>query len=364
VLGAHARAVACHPRAYLATLASALKMSRPGAKGALWQLFYFAEAIVLWRHCTKVDARHVHAHHASPPADVAALAASFGKHAEVGPSTWSMTMHGPTEFWNTRWYRLPEKIRHADGVICISDFARSQVMALVEEEHWSKLRVVHCGLVCGRYSDVVADVPARRQILSVGRLVPDKGQAVLVHALASLQQRGHDLELLLIGSGPGEASLRKLAHDLGVADRVILTGAVGQDEIMQHYAAATVFCSSSFSEGVPVVLMEAMASGCPVVATAIAGVRELVRHGETGMVVSPGRVDELAEAIALLVQDAGLRQRLADAGRSFVAREFDVRKSALELERFFQQMLGTTPMSGEPWSLGPPHGQAVALIGQ
>jgi colanic acid/amylovoran biosynthesis glycosyltransferase len=341
VFRAHARAFLRHPRAYLSTLRYSLDIARPGWQGRLWQTFYFAEAIVLWFHCTKVAAVHIHAHHGSPPADVALLAAHFGELSRSGPSTWSMTMHGPTEFWNARWFRLSEKIRRAHGIVCISDFARSQVMALVDEEHWAKLEVVHCGLIPESYEGISAPASPRPQILSVGRLVPDKGQAVLIQAHASLRQSGHDIDLVLVGSGPGRAGLEGLATQLGVADHVIFTGPVSQDEIKQHYEAASVFCSSSFSEGVPVVLMEAMACGRPVVASAIAGVRELVQDGETGLVVSPGRVDELAQAITRLIEDPQLRRRLGDAGQRYVAREFNVRRSAIQLELFFQRMLGT-----------------------
>jgi colanic acid/amylovoran biosynthesis glycosyltransferase len=346
VIGAHSRAFLRHPRAYMATLRHSLGMARPGLRGRVWQVFYFAEAIMLWFHCAKVDARHVHAHHGSPPADVSLLATHFGELAGSGPSTWSMTIHGPTELWNTRWFRLPEKIEQAHGVVCISDFARSQVMALVEEEHWAKLEVVHCGLIPERYREISAPQTPRPQILSVGRLVPEKGHAVLIKAHAALRRSGHDVDLVLVGSGPGQAGLERLAAQLGVADHVIFTGPVGQDEIKQHYAAASLFCSSSFSEGVPGVLMEAMACGCPVVATAIAGVRELVHDGETGLIVSPGRVDELARAIARLLEDSQLHQELSERGRQYVDREFNIRRSAITLERFFQRMLGAEAAKG------------------
>lgn len=340
VVGAHAHALTRHPLAYLRALRYSLSIARPGWQGAIWQLFYFAEAIVLWRECVRVGAVHIHAHHGSPPADLALLAAHFGELSGSGPSTWSMTMHGPTEFWNTRWFRLSEKLRRARGVICISDFARSQVMALIDEQHWDKLEVVRCGLIPEHYDALTAQHAARPQILCVGRLVSEKGQAVLLHAHASLRRAGQDVDLVLVGSGPNRDGLERLATELGAGEHVRFVGPVGQDEIKRHYAAASVFCSSSFSEGVPVVLMEAMACGCPVVATAIAGVGELVRDRETGLLVSPGRADQLVRAIAELIEDPCLRAKLADAGRRYVAREFDVRRSAIQLESFFARMLG------------------------
>jgi colanic acid/amylovoran biosynthesis glycosyltransferase len=339
VIGAHTRAFTRHPLAYLRALRYSLSIARPGWRGAIWQLFYFAEAIMLWRECVRVGAVHIHAHHGSPPADLALLAARFGELSSSGPSTWSMTMHGPTEFWNTRWFRLSEKIRRARGVVCISDFARSQLMALVDEQHWDKLEVVRCGLIPEQYDALTAQHATRAQILCVGRLVSEKGQAVLLDAHASLCRAGQEVDLVLVGSGPDRHALERLATELGAGEHVRFTGPVGQDEIKDHYAAASVFCSSSFSEGVPVVLMEAMACACPVVATAIAGVPELVRDRETGLVVSPGRADELARAIAELIEDPCLRAKLANAGRRHVAQKFDVRRSAIQLESFFARML-------------------------
>src|SRR4029077_1798778 len=142
VLAAHLSALLRHPRAYLVTLREALGLARPGLKGWLWQVFYFGEAIIVWGHCTTLEVRHIHAHHGSPPADVALLAAHFGNVAGSGPGTWSLTLHGYTELWDVRWFRLAEKVRRADAVVCVSDFTRSQLMMLVDDRHWEKLRVV------------------------------------------------------------------------------------------------------------------------------------------------------------------------------------------------------------------------------
>jgi glycosyltransferase involved in cell wall biosynthesis len=273
------------------------------------------------------------------PADVALLATRFGRSARSGPQSWSFTMHGPTEFWDARSFGLAEKVRRAHAVVCISDFARSQLMALVDERHWDKLRVIHCGLELERYRPSDAPAGERLRVLSVGRLVPEKGQAVLLHAIDALVRRGLDVELELVGDGPSRARLEALVSELGLSDRVSFAGAVGQDEIGEHYRAATVFCMASFSEGVPVVLMEAMASGRPVLATAIAGVRELVRDRVTGLLVSPGRADELADALATVAADGGLRRRLADAGRAHVAANYDIDRSAAELERMFASLV-------------------------
>jgi colanic acid/amylovoran biosynthesis glycosyltransferase len=340
VLVAHFAAAAAHPRAYVRTLREALSLARPGLSGRLWQLFYFAEAILAWRHCAAREITHIHAHHGSPPADVALLAADFGSRADRGPRSWSLTVHGSVEFWNVRWFRLSEKVRRAAAVVCISDFARSQLMALVEEDQWSKLHVVHCGVAPGDYEGLQPQRGGRPMILYVARLVSGKGHAVLFQALARLRELGHDADLVLVGGGPMEASLRQLATRLGLEGRVTFAASIGHEEVRRHYADASVFCLPSFAEGVPVVLMEAMASERPVVATAVGGVRELVRDGDTGLLVSPGRADELANAIALLLERPQLRTRIVRSARAHVLREFDIERSAIQLQGLFQEILG------------------------
>jgi colanic acid/amylovoran biosynthesis glycosyltransferase len=340
LLGVHLSALVRHPGAYLATLRDALSLARPGVKGRpLWQVLYFGEAIMLWRHCASLQLRHIHAHHGSAPADVALLASRFGRSAGSGPRTWSMTLHGPSELRDVHWFGLAEKIRRADAVACISDFARSQLMELVDEGQWAKLRVIHCGVIAAEFTELDGAHPIRPQLLCVGRLVPEKGHAVLLEALALLLAEGHDLEAVIVGSGPLQSRLETLVLELDVAGRVDFRGALAQEEVRRCYASATLVCSSSFAEGVPVVLMEAMASGRPVVATAIAGVRELVRDGETGMLVAPGRAEALSLAVATLLTDPDLRARLAGAGKAHVALEYDVDRSAAELEELFGALL-------------------------
>ena len=139
-------------------------------------------------------------------------------------------------------------------------------------------------------------------------------------------------------------------------DRVTFAGAVGQDAVAEHYRAASVFCLPSFHEGIPIVLMEAMASRRPVIATAVAGVRELERDGETGLLVSPGRADELADALERLLEDSGLRVEMGEAGRRYVERHYDIASSADSLARLFGNLLGEP----QPHSaLAPPRAATV-----
>ncbi len=337
LLGAHLRALAS-PLAYLATLAHALRSGPAGVRGKVWQVFYFAEAILLWRHCGRRRVGHIHAHHLNQASDAAMLAVRYANAAGATPPwTWSFTMHGPNELYDVSRFQLSEKAASAAAVVCISDFARSQVMGFAPETAWPRFEVVHCGLDPTEF-DRNGTAPAADgafRVLYVGRLVPFKGQGILLDAIASLRDAGVDARLTPNGEGPSREELERRALELGLGDAVAFAGAVGQDEIRAHYAAADAFCLPSFAEGVPVVLMEAMAMRLPVVTTRIMGISELVDDGENGILVRPGRADELVAALGRLARDPGLRDRLGERGREKVVAEFDVRESGARLARLF-----------------------------
>lgn len=338
VMRAHGMALLRRPRAYVSVLAKAQRYAVPGLRGRVWQCFYFVEAVLLWEHCRRRGLRHVHAHFANNAADIARLVADLGTATDQRPWSWSLTMHGPTEFSDVRGFGLAAKVRSAAFVACISDFARSQVMSLVHEAHWAKLGVVHCGVDPERFT--VGGGPARGpdaslHVLCVGRLVPEKGQAVLLRAVAQLVAEGVPITLRLIGEGPSRQGLEREVRERGVADVVTLVGAVGQDEIGEAYAWADVFCLSSFAEGVPVVLMEAMSCGLPVVTSRIAGIPELVEDGVSGAVVAPGRVEQVAQALRRLAADPALREQWGAAGRQRVQHDYCSRTAAEPLVELF-----------------------------
>jgi colanic acid/amylovoran biosynthesis glycosyltransferase len=337
---AHARALGGGPGRYVATLRRALALSPRGVRGTVWQLFYFLEAVLLWDRCRRRGIRHLHAHFANVGSDVALLAAHLG-----GPAwSWSFTMHGPTGFENVSQYRLAAKVAAARFVVCISDFARSQLMSLVDAAQWGKLRVIHCGLDPAVFSAPAANGRAldRLEILTVGRLVPVKGQRVLLAAMAELVRRGRRAHATLVGGGPEADQLAAAIERLGLREHVTLAGPVGQDEIRSYYAGADVFCLPSFAEGLPVVLMEALAMGVPVVTTYVAGIPELVTPGVSGLLVPAGRADLLADALERLADDPEARRAMGEAGRAKVAAEFDVQRSAHQLRELLEEHVGAS----------------------
>jgi glycosyltransferase involved in cell wall biosynthesis len=332
LIARHLRALAAAPRAYLGTLALAGRIGR-GLRGRIWQLFYFAEAVVLLAECRDRRIAHLHAHFTRPAADVALLASHLDRSARPCDGlTWSFSAHG-ADIYDTDPVALAEKIRRAAWVVAVSEDGRRTLETLVEPVHRDKIRVVHCGIDTAAFPALAGGRGSseRLRVLSVGRLVEVKGQAVLIDAFARLVADGCDAELTIVGEGPLREDLERLARDRGVADRVRFAGRVGQDDILSFYERADVFALTSFAEGVPVVLMEAMATELPVVASAVNGVPELVEDGVHGRLVPPGRSDLFAAALAALARDPEGRADMGAAGRERVAREFADDASAARL---------------------------------
>lgn len=340
LLAAQVRAFARAPGRYLRTLGFALRRDPLSARGLVWQAAYFAQAALLARELDRRDVRHVHVHHANVAADVALLACRLDPRL-----SWSLTVHGPTELHDVTGFRVGEKAADAAWVACISDYARAQVAALVAPDHWPALHVVRLGVDTDR---LVPPVRAPRapdapfHVLSVGRLAPQKGQGVLLEAVALLRERGVDARLVLVGEGPERAALERQVAALGLHGHVTLTGAVGQDRIADLYAEADAFCLTSFAEGIPVVLMEAMAMELPVVAPRITGIPELVEDGVGGLLVAPGRPDLVADALAGLAADPDRAVRLGRAGREAVLSGYTAGAAAGALRRLMAGA-ATTP---------------------
>jgi colanic acid/amylovoran biosynthesis glycosyltransferase len=338
LVGAHVRAALRSPRRYVDTLVFAVRRGNPGLRGRLWGVLHFATAIAIWNDARKRGIRHLHAIFADGASDVALLASRHGGDGW----TWSLAIHGPVEFYDVYRNRLAEKVAAARFTTTISDFGRSQLMTLSAEDRWNDIHVVHCGVG----PDFLAAAPSSAprpiagEILCVGRLAQVKGQSLLIEACAALIADGVQARVTFVGAGPKREDLEALAARLGIADDVHFAGAVGQDDIRGYFARASVFCLPSFAEGLPVVLMEAMALGVPVVTTRIMGIPELVIDGETGLLVAPGRVGELTAALNRLLRDEALRERLATRGRAKVARDFDVNCSAQRLREILDTTLG------------------------
>jgi colanic acid/amylovoran biosynthesis glycosyltransferase len=341
LIKAHLTFLAARPRWYVRAVRLAWQTRPPGLRAALRQAAYFAEAAVVAAEVRRRGLAHLHNHLSGSSGTVAMLAA------ELGGFSFSLSEHGPDIFFQPTWWRLDEKFRRASFVRCISDFCRSQAMIFAPPECWDRLHVIHCGVDPGQFG--MRDHSGQgRRLLFVGRLSAVKGVLVLLHAMARLRRRFTDVVLTLVGDGPDRGRIERTVEALELKEHVALLGYRSTEEVRELLVHADVFVLPSFAEGVPVVLMEAMASGVPVVASRIAGIPELVEDGVSGVLVPPANSDALARAITRLLEDPSLRRRLAERGRAVVEREFDIRREVAKMACLFEQTLRTG--QDGPWA--------------
>lgn len=327
------------PRRYGAALALAWRTRPPGLKALLWQMFYFLEATVLARHLQAQGIAHLHNHFGNSSGSVAMLTSV------LSGIPFSYTMHGPAIFFEPHHWRIDEKIARARFVACISHFCRSQGMIFSDPVHWDKLKIIHCGVRPDRYGRTAGHAAggAGKRIIFVGRLAAVKGVPVLLEAFARARATHPEAELVLVGDGAERPRITARAADLGLGSSVRFAGYLTQDQVADELAQADIFALPSFAEGVPVVLMEAMATGLPVIATRIAGIGELVEEGASGFLVPPGDVDTLADRLCALLADAGQRSAMGQLGRACVVEEFDIAQEAARLDRLFEGDLPEGP---------------------
>ncbi len=316
------------PHRVLRMLRLAWRTRAPGLRAALYQFFYFAEAMVLARHIKARKITHLHSHFAQASATVAMLAA------ELADVPFSFTLHGPSDFHEPQRWHLSEKIARAVFVSCISHFARAQGMLFSDSTHWNRMRIVHCGIVPENYrKDDRRESKVGTDILFVGRLAPVKGLRVLLEAFAAAREKHPGLRLTIVGDGEDRAHLEEMARPMG--DAVRFTGYLSQEEVAEALANVDAFVLPSFAEGLPVVLMEALAAGKPAIASRVAGVAELIEEGRTGYLIHAGDVDGLRAALEMLSADPEAGRALGSAGRAVVTAEFDARIEAARIARLF-----------------------------
>lgn len=313
-------------RPFAQAMRLAMKTRAPGIKAFGYQMVYLVEAMLLAQELRKRGVDHLHAHFANACATVAMLAAVL---AEI---PFSFTLHGPSDLAEPKQWRLDEKIARADFVSCISYFARSQAMLLSAPAHWEKLQIVRCAIEPDRYKPTPPpDAPIH--FAFVGRLAPVKGLRVLVEAFKALQKNYPDAQITVVGDGPDREWLEKQAKDI---PNITLTGALSQDRVAEVLAQAHALVLPSFAEGVPVVLMEAMAAGRPVIATQVAGVSELVETEVNGLIVPPGHLDALINALETIASDPAKRERMGQNGRDKVTKDFNIAVEAPKLAAHFR----------------------------
>jgi colanic acid/amylovoran biosynthesis glycosyltransferase len=328
LLGEMLREAATAPAAFLRAFKLARAMARGSDKRGVVHLAYLAEACVIRRWLAQTGATHLHAHFATNPAEVAMLVRALG-----GPA-YSFTAHGSDIMDRPAQVGLAHTIGGAAFAVAVCSYGRSQIFKWIPQPLWDRVRVVRCGLQRG-YGDAVSPLATgKRRLVCVGRLSKEKGQLLLVQALAIARGRaGHAFELVLAGDGPQRAEVEALAARLGVSDCLRITGWLDAAGVQKELDAATALVVPSLSEGLPVVIMEAMACQRPVIAPYLAGIPELVLDGQTGWLFPASDVDALADAIvACLEVPAQQLSAMGRAGHERVWRMHDVDEEARQLK--------------------------------
>lgn len=324
------------PGRFATALKLALRMGRSAFRPLPYHLVFLAEAcrIVGWLRAS--GAQHVHAHFGSNPAELAALVQALG-----GPG-FSFTVHGPTEYDQPERHKLGDKVQLAAFVVAISSFGRSQLYRWTRQEDWPKVQVVHCGLEPAFRGATITPPPAAPRLVCVGRLCRAKGQLLLVQAAAMLVRRGRPLELVLAGDGELRGEIEALIASLGVQAQVRVTGWLSSDQVRDEITSARALVLPSFAEGLPVVVMEAMTLGRPVLTTYIAGIPELVRPGESGWLFPAGDITEIAAAMeAVLDASTDELARIGATASARVRARHDVDIEAAKLLTHIRQAVAS-----------------------
>lgn len=293
--------------------------------------------------------RHLHAHFGQTPATIAWIACEILNRTTSRRTSWSFTIHGFQDFVDDAVARLDLKAASADFIICVSDYTKAQLCRVTDPQYWNRFHVVRCGIDLKafpfRTSHPDRTVP---RIIFVARLSPEKGHLILLHALKTLRDEGTDIELQIVGAGPFEESIRRQAALLGIDGMIAYTGELPPADVSKLLADADIFCLPSFSEGLPVSIMEAMAIGVPVVSTWISGIPELAINGTTALTVPASNVAALATALKSLANDKELRARLARNARAEVERMHDIETNSTKLFSMFQSVLNAVELPPAP----------------
>lgn len=334
ILRANLNALFASPRLYLGTLWTLIRANWGSIRFLMGALGIFPKSVLFARLMELAKINHLHAHFASHPA-----AAAFVIHRLSGIS-YSFTAHG-SDLHRDR-HMLSEKVSEAAFVVTISNYNSDLILSECRPEDRGKVKVLHCGVDTDVFHFRTDPTPHEKgegpfAILCVGTLHEVKGQAYLIKACRKLKERGVEFQCHFIGDGPDRNFLIRIAAEEGISENVLFHGQQKQAVVAEMLrdvdtlVAPSVPTKDGRREGLPVVLIEAMSSGVPVIASRLSGIPELVVDGHTGLLIPPGDEGALADALERYYLDPSLRKRLSHSGRRKVEEEFDLYKNAASL---------------------------------
>jgi colanic acid/amylovoran biosynthesis glycosyltransferase len=331
-----------HPKRFFQALLLAVQHRNPGLRSMLYGLFYFLEGVVLADRLERQHIEHLHNHFANPASHVAMVASCLLK------IPLSMTLHGLCDFDYPAGPLLNQKIEACTFVACATQYGRAQAMRQSDPGLWHKLVITRCGVDLEQLPTVLPKDHSRSRlrIICVGRLAPEKGQLGLVEAFHDACQRGLKANLVLVGDGPDRKAIERRVARYNLKDQVEILGRLPEERTLEEISRSDVLVLASFMEGLPVVLLEAMALSVPVIAPTIAGIPELVIQKETGLLFTAGDWKQLADCMIEISASPDLRRHMASKGFHKVESSFELNQVVRPLaENFYQSASSVIPSS-------------------
>ena len=319
------------PLPFVRALKLALTVGWGSERGVVLHLAYLAEACILLGWLRECQITHLHAHFGTNSTTVAMLCGVLG-----GPP-YSFTVHGPEEFDKAAAISLGEKINRAAFVVAISSFGRSQLYRWCARQHWSKIYIVRCGVDRSFLSGEFVPIAETPQLVCVGRLSEQKGHLLLLEAAQQLGKAGVPFKLAFVGDGELRSEIEASIAKHNLQDSIEITGWASSDTVRKYLLESRALVLPSFAEGLPVVIMEALALNRPVVSTYVAGIPELVDPGKCGLLVPAGDADALAVAMRTILQmPVADLEAWGRTGAERVALQHDIDREARWLATLFR----------------------------
>ena len=320
------------PQLFIPALLLTIKIGYRSERGLLLNFAYLAEACVLSFLLKKQQIKHIHAHFGTNSTTVAMLCSM------LGDFSYSFTIHGPEEFDKPMAIALGEKIKRAKFVSAISSYGQSQIFRWCDYRDWQKIHIIHCGLDEQFINAPLSPLTSENKLVCVGRLCPQKGQLLLMQALGKLKTQGVNFRLTLVGDGELREEVEQLAQKFNISEQVTITGWATTEEVKKHLQSAKIMVLPSFAEGLPVVIMESLALGVPVISTYVAGIPELVVENRSGWLIPAGDIDSLADTIVTgLKTPMETLQEMGKVGKEKVQIQHNINTETSNLAQLFNK---------------------------
>lgn len=296
---------------------------------------YLLQATYFYQRSKQDGLQHVHVHFSTNATTVAMIAR------QMGGVSYSFTAHGPDEFVDPTVSSMSLKVQHAAFVAAISNYCKVLLVRFSSYEYWDKIIIVHCGLNIADFTPNYEFDAHNQSLICVGRICPQKAQLLFPPALAQLKNEFPNMKVHFIGDGESRPALEAAIKQHDVGNMVVLHGWKVNSEVREMLANSRGLLLPSFAEGLPVVIMESLALGRPVISTYIAGIPELVDE-QCGWLIPAGSIDGITSAIrAALNTSPEKLSAMGKVGRSRIGAEHNLATIAPKLYDAFAKVVSS-----------------------